>query len=1220
MDVKKQRGHFILAILLVAIPAESASLKGSPVDPRYKEAIELVTKVTPLRQMFVQFDSISFDHPLNLAQVEATIDALSTKLASLRYASTIENLQPLTVVSDSVVLTVFQTVLPLSTSLQACKNLDLEPLALDNLPVALRTSLPILLHYEISVGTNSVICISQSYTLREDECLTDILNRTRNLTPFRQKDELRSYLLSNYVGAVAHLVLNGEEASFTSSPYGNSACIGLYNPHKLSSNASNDIRTLHEHFYLKLNAVYTDIFDYLDVIVSHLSDTVHSISSEEFALPIPKMTSEELVEEIKGILPSYLPNLPSKIPIFQDFASFFSRALKDCPDFVLGNLTVNEIRLLPRRQLKILFSSLQQFRQKLTRRLAEYMKIFNLYEQSFYLPDTLLFVPEQEPSSFMYMVKSLIPTLDENLLTEIFVMVQNEKMSLLQDVNFLVKNNTALYHLSRSEFSKISRGQWRRYSSSAGINDATEKKESQLKFLHNYHRKSEVLYKKEDTKPFLADPTELQGNGNSLARLLQSKSLTTLLGSESQNNTFRTRHKRSWGSFWGGLFNLGTQEDIDKIYAHELAIGNNELSISNALRNITDSNSHLLNSVQTVTASVNSLLTREKNLFSSLQAVMRHEEISLEEVNAMFTTLDRSTTLVSEYLTLQAQTALLFSTIQRLQSLVLSALSGFLDVSQIPTSVLKPFLSSGLRISVSLVKTTFKYGPEGYRLEFHVPRLTKPYTVYHIQTIPFWADGVWLELSLPRFMVMNEIHETAVYQEITDVCQLVSDNYVCPPDMLHISHKTDEDSCSYQLVISTLTNSELDLKRCLSVGVRKLESQRFLVKDQGLVISSPTVDQVRYHCTNSDLNQAIPVQIGVNKFPVFPGCHYETNQLQVRNLPGVSKHIEGTNSDFGLSIIRDLDSLSTLLTDQLPAGTNLSTLKTDLSRYESNLALADRSVDKLAQQVNQLDSIRTLSEFSPLSLDLTRPFHTSNWVAVMFWIMTIMAILLVWSVIRHFSWYTRSTSKAYTWLAGGCTDLLSRNWRRSQSGAADSTWEVRWNTSQLTIPEIQSVDQELSQPLASEGSVPTPDSFTPARTSPAGEPWTSVKGTYGNWQLRAILHDNDGQPFAVYYNPRTRKVTDKVGQSLGLQGPQESEIKSFYSIVQSLKIPPLVKDQEGNFRHKVLPFLYFNQKLGTWMNEQNQSSVPGLPAPPGLKLYRPPPRDEPVSQESEMWA
>jgi hypothetical protein len=400
-------------------------------DPTYTEVANLVTKVSPIKRAYIIYDTLRIDHPLALAQTEATIDALATKLSSLRYATTLENLQPLTVVSQEVVLTLFQTVLPLSTSLQACKTLQLEPLTLANLPIALKTSLPILLHDEISIGTDSVLCISVESTLREELCLSHILNKTKHLLPFQKTQELRNYLLNSFVGTVAHIIVSNDEAVFTVSPYGNSACIGAYNPKKMDKKATLDVRLLHEHFYEKLNSAFTDIYDYLDLIVSHLGDTIHSISSGDFVSPIPLQDKEKSVEEILRLLPLYLENHPNKIPTYPNFEEFFISSIKESPDWILGNLTSKGISRLTDRQRSILYSSLILFKDGLTRRITEYTKIFNLYQQTVYLPRTLLFYPDQNPSTFLYLIRSLLPSIDENLLTEIFIIVQNEKASLL---------------------------------------------------------------------------------------------------------------------------------------------------------------------------------------------------------------------------------------------------------------------------------------------------------------------------------------------------------------------------------------------------------------------------------------------------------------------------------------------------------------------------------------------------------------------------------------------------------------------------------------------------------------------------------------------------------------------------------------------------------------------------------------------------------------------
>ncbi len=1223
--------HFVHLLIWTSLQmtymSETAALHGH-FDPMYSDVANLVTKVSPIKKAYIFYDTLRIDHPLALVQVEATIDALSTKLSSLRYATTLENLQPLTVVSQEVVLTLFQTILPLATSLQACKTLELEPLMLSNLPLALKTSIPVLLHDEISIGTNSVLCISPKYTLREEDCLSSIINKTRHLLPFKKSEELRNYLLNSFIGAVAHIIVSNDEVVFTVSPYGNSACIGAYNPKKMTKKATLDVKLLHEHFYEKLNAAFTDIYDYLDLIVSHLGDTIHSISSDEFTLPIPLQDKEKSIEEILKLLPLYLENHPNNIPTYPIFEEFFTASVKDSPDYILGNLTAKDIAKITDRQRGILYSSLIQFKEGLTRRMTEYMKSFNLYQQKLYLPRTLLFDKKQNPSTFLYLIRSMIPSIDENLLTEILIIIQNEKASLLQDVSFLSEKSISVSHLTRSKFSKLSRKQWRKYSSTIGSNYPADDKESQLNFLHNFHNLSELTFSPKDTAPFIDEGAEIHVNNNSISRVFMN-----LLSPKHENfrNSYKDkvlshkdkevrsnmiydgkkRSKRSWGSFWGGILSLASQDDLDQVYTHELAIGNNELAISTSLRNITDSNSHLLNSVQTVSASVNSLLAREKNLFSDIHSIMDKEELTMENFNAIFTTLDRSTSLISEYLTLQTQTTLLFNSIQKIQSLVLSVLTSTLDVSQIPTSVLRSHLTSNLKLSLSQIKASFIYTPEGYQVKFLIPKLTMPYTIYYIQTVPFLREDVWLSLTVSKFLVMNGIHETLEYEEIKDVCTSYQENYLCPPDVLHLGHSPKNDSCSYQLVLSKLTQTDADLRSCFATKIAKMTDQRFLIKKDEIVISSPAQDWLQYLCVDKQMNEKRALKIGVNRLPTYENCHYETSELQLRNPAQSTVAISEQGSDRGLQIIKDLDSLNGLLQDQLPKEINLTALQLDLSKYSIHEEQADRAVDRVAKDVDTLESIRTMAEFSPTSLDLTRPYHTSNWVACIFWIMIILALVLVWSLIRHCTWYIKLIalicSKTVKLLAKIAYKL--RNCRREDPGlqrAYSSMWEMYDPKSRAKQQEPDKEQTELLSTNLDPKSMPVQDMSSLSRINPGGETWKPAQALYENWQMRAVLKDSDQKPCPIYYNPRSQIVTNQHGRILeNVHRPTPEDIAHFYQIVKSSKVPPTKKDN-GRIRHRLHPNLYYNTTLRVWINEETQSSIPGLNAPEGYELALPP--------------
>ena len=192
--------------------------------------VDITTKVTPIKQMYIIYDTLTISHPLELTKLENTIDTLSAKLASLRYATTVENLHPLNLIGKGSAIVLFQTILPLTASYQACKILKLEPLSLSNLPEGINSQKSILLQYEISVGSNTVICISQHYTTKGNDCLQDIFFHPKKLFAFNSTAEMQSHLIENFSGTVAYISILNDKAVFTSSPYGNSACLGTYFP------------------------------------------------------------------------------------------------------------------------------------------------------------------------------------------------------------------------------------------------------------------------------------------------------------------------------------------------------------------------------------------------------------------------------------------------------------------------------------------------------------------------------------------------------------------------------------------------------------------------------------------------------------------------------------------------------------------------------------------------------------------------------------------------------------------------------------------------------------------------------------------------------------------------------------------------------------------------------------------------------------------------------
>jgi hypothetical protein len=467
---------------------------------------------------------------------------------------------------------------------------------------------------------------------------------------------------------------------------------------------------------------------------------------------------------------------------------------------------------------------------------------------------------------------------------------------------------------------------------------------------------------------------------------------------------------------------------------------------------------------------------------------------------------------------------------------------------------------------------------------------------------------------------MNGIHETLDYEEMTEVCSLNQDNYICPPDVLRVRHRPEKESCSYQLVLSKLTRTESNLRNCFTTKLPEMTSQQYLMKKNEVVISSPIEDWLQYHCVDRTKNDKRFLKIGVNKMPTYEGCHYETSELQMRNPAQNTLTISDPGSERGLKIIQDLDSLDSLLESQLPKNLNLTNLQNDLKKYSSHLELADRTVDKITKEVDNLDSIRTMSDFSPTSLDLTRPFHTSNWVAFIFWIMVIMAIALTWSIIRNFQWYKKLVEPGCCKLWSLLKAVLSLDLCRKKKPierAFSSFWDIgEPPAARDTRQDSKQEQMELLSPLLLQKNVPTPDESSLFEGRTIGEPWKTVQAVYGNWQMRAVLHDHEQRTCPIYYNPRSRVVSTQDGRTLrNVTIPSKEDIEAFYTIVKGSKHPPVI--MEGSvIRHKMYPNLYYNTRLKGWINEETQSSVPGLNSPLGHPLYIPTIEDSTQNQSN----
>ena len=256
-----------------------------------------------------------------------------------------------------------------------------------------------------------------------------------------------------------------------------------------------------------------------------------------------------------------------------------------------------------------------------------------------FVPNTFLFATDQSAYSFKLFVQNILPMQNEDILVELFMIIQNQKTTLLQNIGTILEIGSRPIHLTRTMFSAFARKAKSQLAQVIPVNKITTSQ-----------------------RPRVVTATT--------PRLIP---LTTAVPSTATSRPNRV--KRSWGGFWGSAFSLATQEDMTKVLQHELEIAENESKLSKALFNITITNSQLMTALKSVTAGVSKLVGEEKSIFSQIDTIMQTEEKYIEQLNNLVDSVDKSTTLIADYQMIQLQISLLIHTTDKMKSLVNSILT-----------------------------------------------------------------------------------------------------------------------------------------------------------------------------------------------------------------------------------------------------------------------------------------------------------------------------------------------------------------------------------------------------------------------------------------------------------------------------------------------------------------------------------------------------------------
>ena len=372
-----------------------------------KVGIMQLMSAEPKGKMFLALDTVSLDYSVPISEIEDTVDFLTLKVATMKYATNLENLKPITLSSGNIDYTYFQTPLPLHMARTVCENYRLSPLSITDISRYFHIPYPLLFHFQILTTGNRITCLTPSMVISEQQCLDDLQYATQLDLNFPQQQALKEYILNNVTAKTNYIVMNQNKFSLTPSHYGMSACLG-----EIPVDTSDSVKRLHEHFFTKLAEIFSHIFDTIETVSYRISETILTIAAEEDDTELLPANVTDIDQKIKGLIPLMLPNVARQDIEETSFEAFFTKIVNKTEDTALGQFRLSKTGLstLSQRKKSILYASLLQFDNSVKRRINRLTQsIMNSTETKKFVPNTFLFSTDQSAYSFKLFVQNILP-------------------------------------------------------------------------------------------------------------------------------------------------------------------------------------------------------------------------------------------------------------------------------------------------------------------------------------------------------------------------------------------------------------------------------------------------------------------------------------------------------------------------------------------------------------------------------------------------------------------------------------------------------------------------------------------------------------------------------------------------------------------------------------------------------------------------------------------
>lgn len=684
-----------------------------------------------------------------------------------------------------------------------------------------------------------------------------------------------------------------------------------------------------------------------------------------------------------------------------------------------------------------------------------------------------------------------------------------------------------------------------------------------------------------------------------------------------QANNRIQRQKRS--GFWTKVFGIATSDDMVEAYKNEVDVAMREDAVEKGMAEARTKTNELLRNYKSMAIDLQKVESQEKKLFEYVDQIVRAETDSLKKLELLAKSIDRITIMSSEYQNLNLQTILLIHTIEKTHILIQSAITGNVDVAQLPADLLQMYNPNHLQTALSSTHVEFIYGKNGYAIKLRIPELTDPFVMYDIISLPIYIKNHWTTMNLKRNLIVNSVQDVLVHDSpLSTICEMGNDYYLCDPTEIVIRHS--QNTCELD-IISAVSDPQPKYMNCEFDSIKlKAEDQYALIVRGNLSISSMEDDELHYICQNPADSRVKTVKAGFSIHETVKGCVYETSKLTIYNGPEKTILKEYKDTDTELDILNALSTLETLLDEAIISDySNTTNVETIVKQYEKVQKETEVTYEKLKSDIKIAQEVKQLGEYTPLKIDLRAPAQQSNWLTGTFWLAIVIFFLMLLGCTCRicpncFPMLWKSISMCCigyyysirTCMQGCCKPMETA---ASHEANAAEPFEivhmlpqapVRPSTSTAPATEIASLgltDPNMLERNPSNAQPRYPNLESHYEETRPNHDWRITKGKYNEYLLTSLVPDGQGGLATVFFDIVSGQAIDQYNKPLQfISSPNENLIQIYRDKVRYSQ-PPAYLIENGIMYLPGAPHIIFSNETDHWINRVTKRIISGLSAP-----------------------